>query len=459
MIGELIHPTAERVAAAGLLRGDELSFQLAAQLEAREFSSPQLQVIVEATQRVLRGIEPVDTQSVMAMCGEVLKERKDYVAVTEDFVRGLMLEDSSRAEPYSHTVKRMAYFRAVAEFSQWSLQELTSMPDEAILFAEMQERMQFLRPIANVQRVVNGLDTLDYVRVLKERQAERAAGTAKIFPWPWWSWRHIAHLGGGMVGLLTGAQGSGKSAYLEQMAEHWARTGKVVFVHLENNMHYTKDRRMARHTGIDITRLETKELNREEQQLVRTAEDEIAGWAENINYLWAGPTRSNPRGLTMEEITRELAALCDAGECDVVLLDYLNKVPHSRGQLKMMRESWDRTADTLDIFKGFCEEANIPGMTASQMTKEGKKTSGRLDSTAARGSGEIADKVQCMIITQREVLENDLRDRQGNLIAKKGSKSPLVNLYVEKQNRGADGYVFQQKYIGAEFRHEDPPGV
>lgn len=458
-MNELIHPTAERIAAAGLLRGDTVSFELAQLLEPHEFSSVPLQVVVEATKRVLRGIEPVDTQSVLSTAREVMREWKISTGITEDFVRGLMLEDTARAEPYSHTVKRMAYLRAAAEFSQWMTQELTTMPDENTLYAEVSQRLQMLRPTSGVQRVVNGLDTLDYIQVLAERERQRKEGTAKIFPWPWWSWRNIALLGGGMVGLLTGAQGSGKSAYLEQMAEHWAKVGKVVFVHLENNMQYTKDRRMTRLTGIPITKLEADCLSKEEKQLVREAEGEIAGWAENINYLWAGATRGNRRGMSMEEIVRELEALHDYGECDVVILDYLNKVPSSRGQMKMYREGFDRVADSLDIFKGFCEEANVPGMTASQMTKEGKKQVGRLDSTAARGSGEIADKVQMMLLTQREILEADMRDKDGRLVAKKGSKSPVVKLYVEKQNRGADGYTFSQKYIGAEFRHEDIPGL
>jgi hypothetical protein len=123
------------------------------------------------------------------------------------------------------------------------------------------------------------------------------------------------------------------------------------------------------------------------------------------------------------------------------------------------REGFDRVANHLDIFKDFCEEYEIPGFTAAQFTKGGKAEDGRLDSTHLRGSGEIADKVQLLILTQREILEADLRDKTGKLVAKKGEKSPEVTLYVDKQNRGRDGFNFKQKYIGAEFRHSDIPGV
>jgi hypothetical protein len=142
-----------------------------------------------------------------------------------------------------------------------------------------------------------------------------------------------------------------------------------------------------------------------------------------------------------------------------VVLDYLNKVRPTRGQIKAFDKDYDREADTLDIFKNWCEARGKVGMTANQYTKGGKAETGRLDSTHMRGSGEIADKVQLLILTQREILEADLRDKAGKLVAKKGEKSPEVTLYVDKQNRGRDGFNFKQKYIGAEFRHADIPGV
>lgn len=456
MHGELIHPTAERVTVAGLLRGDELSFQLAQQVEADEFSSPQLRVIVEATKRVLRGIEPVDTQSVMAASREVLQEWGLSTHITEEFIHGLMLEDTARAEPYSHTVKRMAYLRAAADFSQWMQGELTSMPDAEELYAEVSERLQLLKPKGSKQRFVYGWDTVDYESTLRKREQERKDGTLKVFPWPWDSWADgINILRPGMVGILSGAEGSGKTSYLEMIAEHWARFGNVVFVHLENNQEYTEDRRMVRAAcmpGLTIEALESETLSAAQRKEIQAAGDYIAEYAGQLHYY-------NAAGQTMAEILRELSTRYDEGICDAVVFDYLNKVRPSRGQVKAYDRGFDRMADDLEQFKNWLEEKRVVGMTAAQMNKQGKRENGRLDSTAIRGSGELADKAQLVVMLQRDVLEKDMLSPTGELIARAGEDKPVVNVRVEKQNRGRKGIEFEQKYKGYWFLVEDKDGV
>ena len=452
---ELIHPTAERVAVAGLLRGDDLSFYLAQHLEPTEFSSQPLQVVVEATRRVLRGIEPVDVQSVMAQCRDVLREWKLNATITEEFIHGLMLEDSSRAEPYSHTVKRMAYLRSAAEFSQWMQQELTTMPDPDELYAEVSQRMQMLKPKGNKSRFVYGWDTVDYETTLRKREQERRDGTAKVFPWPWASWTGINILRPGMVGILAGAEGSGKTSYLEMIAEHWAHFGHVVFVHLENNQEYTKDRRMVRaaaHPGLTIEVLESETLTNAQRQAVASGSDRIAEFAGQLHYYDAS-------GQTMAEILRELETRVDEGVCDAVVLDYMNKVRPSRGQVRAYDKGFDRMADDLEQFKTFLEQRSVVGFTAAQLNKSGKRETGRNDSTAIRGSGELADKAQLIVLLQREVLEQDLLDPTGKLVARAGEDKPIVSLRVEKQNRGRKGLEFEQKYKGYWFKVEDKQGV
>ena len=456
MINELIHPTAERVAIAGLLKGDSVALDLALILEPTEFSSPVLQVVCEATKRVLRGIEPVDTTSVLALSREVQREWKNNAVITEEFIRGLMLEDSSRAEAYSHTVKRYAYLRAAAEFSTWMQGELTSMPDAEELYAAVSERLQHLRPKGSQSRFVYGWDTVDYEGTLRKREQERKDGTAKVFPWPWNSWAQgISVLRGGMVGLLAGAEGSGKSSFLEMIAEHWAGFGNVVFVHLENNQEYTEDRRMvraARLPGLTIEVLEGETLSKEQRRAVAEGGDRISEYAGNLHYYDAS-------GQTMAEIIRELEARVDEGVCDAVVLDYLNKVRPSRGQVKAYDRGFDRMADDLEQFKTFLEQKRVVGMTAAQLKKAGKDKDGRLDSTDIRGSGELADKSQLIVMLQRGVLETDMYDPTGRLIAKAGEDKPVVSVRVEKQNRGRKGIEFEQKYKGYWFLVEDKDNV
>ena len=451
MMSELIHQTAERIACAGLLRGDTQALELAQVLEPHEFSSVPLQVVVEACKRVLRGIEPVDAQSIVAESAEVVREWKlKTVAITESFVLELMREDTARSEPYSHTMKRMAYLRKAAAFSEWMTRELTMMPDPDELFAAVSERLQELKPKGSSQRFIYGWDTLDYEQKLRHREKERKEGTAKVFPWPWHSWQEISILRAGMVGIVAGAEGSGKTSYLEMIAEHWAGFGSVVFVHLENNQEYTEDRRMARWARIPIAVLETETLTNQQRSQVREAGDSIAEFAGSLHYYDAS-------GQTMAEIIRELEARVDEGVCDAVVLDYLNKVRPSRGQVKAYDKGFDRMSDDLEQFKTFLEQRQVVGMTAAQMTKRGKTEDGRLDSTAIRGSGELADKAQLIVMLQREILEADMWDVTGKVIARAGEDKPVISLRVEKQNRGRKGIEFEQKYKGQFFRVEDKP--
>ena len=183
---------------------------------------------------------------------------------------------------------------------------------------------------------------------------------------------------------------------------------------------------------------------------MREAGDSIAEFAGSLHYYDAS-------GQTMAEIIRELEARVDEGVCDAVVLDYLNKVRPSRGQVKAYEKGFDRMSDDLEQFKNFLEQRRVVGMTAAQMTKRGKTEDGRLDSTAIRGSGELADKAQLIVMLQREILEADMWDVAGKVIARAGEDKPVISLRVEKQNRGRKGIEFEQKYKGQFFRVEDKP--
>jgi hypothetical protein len=152
--------------------------------------------------------------------------------------------------------------------------------------------------------------------------------------------------------------------------------------------------------------------------------------------------------MSMGEVVNELRRRHAEGVCDAVVLDYLNKVKASRGQVRQfVNSSDDRRADDMDQLKTFCEQKGVVAITAAQYNKEGKKGEGRKRSWDIRGSGELADKAQWVVLLDREVLEEDQYDKKGNLTAKAGEDSPLVKVRVDKQNRGKKG-DFEQVYKG-----------
>lgn len=444
-MNKFVHPSAERTTAAALMVANDASLALIKEVSPSDFSSVPLQVVVESCKRLLVGIEPIDIPAILAESKSVMKEWKVNVPITEAFLQDLAQTDTKRAAAYAVTVKRFAWLRNAEQFSTWFNQELSSLPDPEDLYTAAQKQMDWLKPPVQENRFVYGWDTVDYDTVLATRLAEKKAGTQIIFDYPWWIWNQLLKpLRKGMVGLLGGPEGSGKSSYLEMIAEHWAKKCHVVFIHLENNIEYTLDRRVARHAKIKIDRLEDGELTPEEEARMKAARVEIATFVPQLHYFEAS-------GMSMAEIVTELRRRQEEGLCDAVVLDYLNKIKASRGQVKLYADNTDnRRADDLDQLKNFCERKRIVAVTAAQYNKEGKKETGRKRSWNLRGSGELADKAQWIVLLDREVLEADQTDKAGNIVAKAGEDSPLVKLRVDKQNRGKKG-DFTQFYKGEYF--------
>jgi len=121
----------------------------------------------------------------------------------------------------------VAWLRQAGEFVGWWVGKLQERPDPEQLFAEAQERMQALQPPQVDRRFVYGWDTVGgHQAQLAQRVKDAEEGKPSPFLWPWPSWNAVVRpLRAGMLGLVAGADGTGKSTYLECIAEHWAKGG------------------------------------------------------------------------------------------------------------------------------------------------------------------------------------------------------------------------------------------
>jgi len=109
---------------------------------------------------------------------------------------------------------------------------------------------------------------------------------------------------------------------------------------------------------------------------------------------------------------------------------------------------WSRQADDMEKLKILAERARIPILTATQ----GNKTfsgGGIKTRVNMRGSGERTDKVQLVIIIDREIVDEDTTI--AGVDVEKGSLSPIVSVRTDKQNLGASD-MFQQFFDGPRFR-------
>jgi len=262
------------------------------------------------------------------------------------------------------------------------------------------------------------------------------------FPWADMS-RLMPYLNDGTLVALLGDPGSGKTAFFETCAERWARLGwRVAFFHLELSTQMMLDRRMQRHTGIPIKRLQLGgQLEAEEYTQIIQATERMTEWEGELRYFHCP-------GWPMHRIVSTVHRLYDSDGIDVVILDYLNKVPlvdRGGGQ----NNAQMRGADIED-FKTMLEELGIVGLMAAQFDKSSKRAR-RRTLADARDTGELEDKANVGIVIDRP------RDER-NMMSDKASVS------IVKCNAGMAGtvqMVFKGErltFAGLEWRDKYPNG-
>lgn len=272
-------------------------------------------------------------------------------------------------------------------------------------------------------------ESFDLVDQLQERYEQIAnipESQRKVLSWPWPSWnKFVDPLDTGMLGVITAPDGAGKTIYAEVIAENWAmQKNKVVFVHYELSRPIMMLRRTARHTRLTIRELKSGKLTMPQKQRIQDTRERLLSWEGYITYLLTP-------GWTMERTIAELVKLHTEDKCDVVVLDYLEKVAASRRQLQMFGNNlYQREADNVEQLKIYSETTGVPVLVVAQMSKEGKRTGADVvDRTAMRGAGEKSEKANLVVLLSRE------HTAEGY--------SNIVNVRIDKNTMGSTGHVTQ----------------
>lgn len=257
----------------------------------------------------------------------------------------------------------------------------------------------------------------------------------KQFNWPWSSWNKLIDpIEAGILVLLAGPDGSGKTTYAECIAEYWARRGQhVVFVHFELSKIIMLDRRAARHTAIARRQLKLAgELTPKDLHDIELHKAKLLKWPGEITYL-------HTPGKSMELVIRELVALKEAGRCDVAIFDYLEKAAPSAAQLKAYGSNhFQREANDVELVKTFSESHGVPTLMLSQFNKSGKQSSfDDLSRSDIRGAGEKTEKANVVILLQPDKMVPE-----------------QINVKLDKNTLGPHG-TFSQYFDGPKFQVVD----
>ena len=355
------------------------------------------------------------------------------------------------AHSYAGIVKRLSWLRRMVGLATRIVQDAHSGKRPDLLFAEIQDELAKMTPRQNSGSLVMGPDTIALTEEIIEQAMEDArTGEIDRWRWPraWRSWnKHIRPMRPGQLAIIAAPDGVGKSTVLSNIAENYAMRGnQVVLVHLEDDHAYKLNRRLARWSGVELARIEDGDLTTDEFGRIDTANRSIAKWAGNLHYLHAP-------GWTMAQITKELQRLHDSGFCDVVILDYLDKVQASARQIKQFGAAvYERQGADVEHLKSWLESNGVPGITATQGNKamqgSGIRTRRDID-----GSGKKSQKAQLVIILTRQQLEQKMTLDNGVQL-EIGDYSPFLTVRVDKQNRGGTP-TLTQYFDGPRFRVVD----
>jgi replicative DNA helicase len=265
-------------------------------------------------------------------------------------------------------------------------------------------------------------DLVDQMMSEYEQLANTPEKDRKTLTWPWASWNHLIDpLEAGMLGVITAPDGAGKTMYAESIAEHWAaHKNNVAFVHYELNRKLMMLRRTSRHTSIPSRELKSGRLSDEQKSRVAEVRQRLLAWDGCISYV-------HTPGWSMERTIAELRRLHTEGQCDVAVIDYLEKASASRRQLQMFGSNvYQREADNVEQLKVFSESTGVPVLMVTQMSKAGKSESfERMDRTGMRGAGEKSEKANLVVIIHRERVSTGYSNE--------------VNVMVDKNTMGGTG--------------------
>jgi len=314
------------------------------------------------------------------------------------------------------------------------------------LFGKARRWLDSIRPEASHDdAILYWLESLSlFVDLQLERKADEIAreeGEQFWIDFPWKGVKQlVSHLRAGTLCAIAAEPGVGKTSFMEQAAEHWAKQGiRVVFFHLELNHAIMIDRRTCRHSGVPMEALERGDM----PDAALKAIDSMKPWAGGITYV------HSPRW-SAARIARTARTLHSKGLCDIVIVDYLQKLrlDYEHGAVRAQA-----LGDAIELLKSSAEQLGIPYVIGSQFSK-GSRDKKIKTSDDIRDTGELEDKANVMFMLDRQRASKNMPD----LDIREGDRGPSATLRADKNTLGKTGSC-SLRFEGDRFRFMDsgPP--
>lgn len=245
-----------------------------------------------------------------------------------------------------------------------------------------------------------------YMDLLQQRAENSDQPRVEFNLWPGLN-KKIPELESGDLVTVLAESGVGKSSFLENCAEDWARRGwSVACFHLENSEKTMIDRRTARMTGIPIIKLRKPEnFTNGEWQTVFGSMSEIEQWPGNIYY-------THCPGWTAEQIIAKAIDINETKGIDIIVVDYFNKIKSSP-ILHGMNYTQAR-GQVIETLKIAIEEYCWRGLLAGQFGKKGAEKENKRG-VDARDTGELEQKSNVVLVLDRKLGDDNKRLANGQI--------------------------------------------
>ena len=351
------------------------------------------------------------------------------------YLTGLLghVPSALEAGRYGRIVNRLGTLRrlmgAAAKITAMAYSSDSEALDE--VFAKARQMVDSIAPAGLDDAVLLWLDSIDafFTNQLGRLGEVDAVEKGESKPPLVLPWRALApyslRLRPGTLMIVAAGSGVGKTMFLENASEYWAKTGyRVAFYHLELSHQLMLDRRMARVSGVPIAEIEAGEMTAAMDQ----ASAAMRNYPGGITYIHCP-------GWSAARIAQQARQLWTRGLCDVVVVDYLQKL--RLGYIQGQNKS-DALGHVAEVFKIAAEKLGLPVVLASQFNR-GAEFASRKSGAFIRGSGEPHEKANIVLTLDRPILDQDAKNEYGKPVAMAGERSPVVQVRVDKNTMGPTG--------------------
>ena len=250
----------------------------------------------------------------------------------------------------------------------------------------------------------------------------------------------------GELCILAGRPGMGKTAFALHIARKTAMRGNsVVVFSLEMTNLSFANRMIIADSGIDAHAFRAGILNPDEIHSMMISQGRIAKLPISVNETLE---------ITINQIKAQCKKLKRKGNCDIVIIDYLQLI-------KKDSLSGKTTNDELEIIsralKALAKEVDVPVVALCQLNRECEKRADKKPTLSdLRGSGAIEQDADLVVFIHRDYYYKELEEdkNKATLIIAKNREGQTGEFDVWVNNSISD---FRDKGDIVDFSREAPP--